>query len=104
MLDQLGMEPNPESYTRSVSHTLMLEVCRISRRPAEKAERERSELRRVFHPSRDKRKPQTIEVRYIGGPEGCWKVRARGEWWHVCGGWTVGEAFQALSGSFATWE
>jgi len=38
-----------------------------------------------------------IEIRYVGGPEGQWVVRARGADWKVCGHLSAADVFASLS-------
>lgn len=77
-----------------------MEVCKIQGRPAPQDTARAKRVPSAFVPSRDPRKPLQISLRYIGGPEGCWMVEARGAKWHVCGSQTVLEAFRGLNAGF----
>ena len=70
------MDAHPDSNRRTQSTTYALKRVRITRRPAanKHSRRQASSLAR-----RDKREPLTITVRYRGGPEAWWEIKARGQ-------------------------
>lgn len=85
------------SYTCSASTHCVCGRCIIQGpRPAQKSARlQDAPLRRLAR--RDPRKPLTIEIRYVGGPESLWAVRARGQTWKVCAHECVADVFMAFS-------
>lgn len=58
---------------------------RMSRAPQATGTARAERARRQTLPRRDPREPLTVTVRYRGGPECWWELRARGAVWRVPG-------------------
>lgn len=94
------MPRESESYTRSPSTNWEFRKVKIAGPRQGNAQRERSEPRSFRVGRRDERKPLSVEIRYVGGPEAHWVVKARGGSWKVPGHRCLHDALLDVNGPF----
>ena len=96
------MPRSDESYTRSGSTDWEWKKVKLAGPRPGKAQRLRSSLplRRVA--GRDHRKPLHLEVRYVGGAEAEWILKARGHEWRLPGHRSLHDALLDVNAPFFT--
>lgn len=92
-----GVTTNEFSNTRAPSTTWTWKRVRITQPPQANGHASASALSIRQLSKRDRRKPLTIAVKYRGGPECWWEIRARGAVIRVPGHAALHDVLDALS-------